>query len=134
MRLINEYVYLNVFLGHFTLDANRRCIYNILKHIVFDVLKLCNNLKIGFQLIHLFTDTAVILNSIVFNSYYGMLRGTSHNFSLYNLKRLPYRYKESILKGCPTITGLLPGFCDVTDHVTITASHKSFLLHVNRPT
>ena len=134
MLVINEYVYLNVFLGQLTLDANRRCIYNILKHIAFDVLKLCNNLKIGFQLIHLFTDTAVILNSIVSNSYYGMPRGTSHNFSQYKLKRLPYRYKESIPKGCLTIIGLLPGFCDVTDHVTITASHKSFFLHVNHPT
>ena len=98
------------------------------------LLKLCNNLKIGFLLIHLFTDTAVILNSIVSNSYYGMLKGTSHNFSQYKLKRLPYRYKESTLILCLTIIGLIPGFCDVTDHVTITASHKSFLLHVNCPT
>ena len=133
MRLINECLF-KCFPWPLDTRCQQETYLEHTKNIVFDVLKLRNNLKIGFQLIHLFTDTVVILNSIVSNSYYGMLRGTSHNFSPYKLKRLPYRYKESILKGCLTIIGLLPGFCDVTDHVTITASHKSFLLHVNRST
>lgn len=30
-----------------------------------------------------------------------------------------------------TMIGLIPNVCDVTDHVKITTSHESFLLHVN---
>ena len=33
------------------------------------------NYHVQYLLIDLFTDTAAILNSIVSNSYYGMLRG-----------------------------------------------------------